>query len=254
MPGYQAAQARKEWRRTRIARPEPYPLLPERDFTAVIRGLLDGIDQAVQVDRGLEGRLMAFAAADRLTVETPFRRGPSRTRLKTIARLDLDLTDPRFGPGSASPPALRSLDETGTEQTLSRRGERVLLTGGRRDGLLGKNVHRDVKEVNKIKMKANPDDNLLAGASAACEQLATRICARCMKRADEIAEIDRYLRTRSVTCLPPAFAAPVTGAEPGEEEKARLAKLRLWRPSWPRREASLFRPCRSRAWLAPPRA
>ena len=71
----------------------------------------------MQVDRGLEGRLMAFAAADRLTVETPFRRGPSRTRLKTIARLDL--TDPRFGPGSASPPALRSLDETGTEpQTL----------------------------------------------------------------------------------------------------------------------------------------
>src|SRR5215471_10490148 len=51
-----------------------------------------------------------------IPVETPFRRGPSRTRLKTIARLDLDLTDPRFGPGSASPPALRSLDETGTRE------------------------------------------------------------------------------------------------------------------------------------------
>src|SRR6516162_339541 len=40
------------------------PLL-ERRFATGIRCLLDGIDQAVQVDRGLEGRLAAFAVADR---------------------------------------------------------------------------------------------------------------------------------------------------------------------------------------------
>ena len=41
--------------------------LLERHPATVIRRLLNGIDQAVQVDRGLEGRLAAFAVADRLS-------------------------------------------------------------------------------------------------------------------------------------------------------------------------------------------
>jgi len=39
--------------------------LPERHLAAVVRGLLGRIDQAMQIDRGLEGRMMGFAVADR---------------------------------------------------------------------------------------------------------------------------------------------------------------------------------------------
>jgi hypothetical protein len=38
---------------------------------AVIRRLFDGIDQAVQLDRGREGRMAAFAAADRPLAGSP---------------------------------------------------------------------------------------------------------------------------------------------------------------------------------------
>ena len=39
--------------------------LLERHLAAVVRGLLDRIDQAMQFNRGLEGRLVGFAVADR---------------------------------------------------------------------------------------------------------------------------------------------------------------------------------------------
>jgi hypothetical protein len=40
------------------------PLL-ERHLATAIRRLLDRVDQSVQVDRGLKGRLVDFASADR---------------------------------------------------------------------------------------------------------------------------------------------------------------------------------------------
>jgi hypothetical protein len=41
--------------------------LRERRLATGVRRLLDGVDQAVQVGGGLEGRLVAFAVADRLS-------------------------------------------------------------------------------------------------------------------------------------------------------------------------------------------
>ncbi len=49
--------------------PERHKPLVERHFATVVRRLLDGIDQVVQRDRGREGRLAAFVAADRLSEE-----------------------------------------------------------------------------------------------------------------------------------------------------------------------------------------
>src|SRR5437016_1019720 len=44
------------------ARPSP---LRDRYLAAVIRCLLDGVDETVQLDRGCKGRLTAFAVTDR---------------------------------------------------------------------------------------------------------------------------------------------------------------------------------------------
>ena len=51
----------------------------DRYLAPLLRRLLDGIDQAVQVDRGLESRLAALAVADRL--------GEQRVHLTDIDRL-----------------------------------------------------------------------------------------------------------------------------------------------------------------------
>src|SRR5438067_10764821 len=54
-------------RETRCVGPATGPsALPEPHLAAAIRRLFDGVDQAVQFDRGVEGWLAAFAVADGL--------------------------------------------------------------------------------------------------------------------------------------------------------------------------------------------
>src|SRR5215472_5698282 len=70
--------------------------LGERHFAAVVRGLLDGVDQAVQLDRGRKSRVIALTTADRF--------GEQRVHLA-----DIDgFTRRRSGCGQGK--ALRHLD------------------------------------------------------------------------------------------------------------------------------------------------
>src|SRR5205085_12033913 len=61
-PAAEAGRAQPSWRRFAV---RVCSRSLDRHIATGIRRLLDGIDKPVQVDRGRESRLMAFAVADR---------------------------------------------------------------------------------------------------------------------------------------------------------------------------------------------